>query len=212
MEDKLNQFTHYTLIKGVIYVGANDGEEFVQCKQRGISNLLGFEPLTAAYLRLISNHPDVPSYNVALGSANSTQTIEITQNDKASSLLQRIPVEDWRTHEVFKDWNMGQWPIVGEEQVDVVRFDEFAKEHEIDVSDYNLLFMDVQGMELDALVGFGDYLDNFDGICVELSETPVYVGEASASEVVALLKDRGFERISDVQKHDDVLFVRKGLA
>lgn len=208
MEDKLNLLiANGVSPRGVIYVGANDGEEFVQCKELGITNLIAFEPLTAPFERLREIHPDVLAIKMALGSKHAFQPMEVTENDKASSFLSRIDVEDWKSHEVFKDWNMGQWPIVGYEKAEIVRFDEYM-DGTYNPTDFNLLFMDVQGMELEALKGFGKFLHYFDGICVELSLNPVYKGEASGNEVSNWLADKGFARISDIQKHDDVLFVR----
>lgn len=209
MEDKLQHFaTRGINIRGVIYVGSNDGEEFVQCKAHGITNLIAFEPLSAPFDRLVQAHPDVLAFQVGLGNETAKVAMDVTQNDKASSALKRVDVEDWTQHEVFKDWNMGQWPIVGSEAVEIVRYEDFIKNQRFNPEDYNLLCMDVQGMELDALMGFGDYLDFFDALSVELSEKPVYVGEASAREVIEYLAAHGFRQDTPVSKHDDVLFVK----
>lgn len=196
--------------RGVIHIGANDGEEFVYYKSMGIKNLCGFEPLKAPYEKFEAAHPDVLKFQIGWGNENKQMRIEVTENDKASSTLPRIEVEDWTQHPVFKDWNMGQWPIVGEEMIQVMRYEQFMADFEpYDPADYNFLNMDVQGMELDALKGMGKQLDNFDALVVECSETPVFIGEHSAAEVSAWLNEQGFEQVTAIGLHSDILFLRK---
>ena len=81
----------------------------------------------------------------------------------------------------------------------------------IELKDYNCLVVDVQGMELQVLKGFGPHLDGMDCLNIECSEVPIYGGEAPASEVVAWLGERGFEAISPIEPHNDVLFVKNGV-
>lgn len=196
--------------KGVIHVGANDGEEFVYYKNMGVTNLVGFEPLAAPLEKFEKAHPDVLKFQLGWGAVNQQMTIEVTENDKASSTLKRIDVDDWTKHEVFKDWNMGQWPIVGKEQIQIVRYEQFMADFKpYDPADYNFLNMDVQGMEYDALVGMGDQLNYFDALVVECSEKPVFVGEHSAEEVSDWLAGQGFERVTRIMLHGDILFLRK---
>lgn len=195
--------------KGVIHVGANDGEEFVYYKSMGVQNLMGFEPLRAPYERFGETHPDVLKYMVGWGAEDAKMTIEVTENDKASSTLPRIEVDNWEEHEVFKDWNMGQWPIVGTEEIQIVRFDNWVEYSKIDLNNYNFINMDIQGMELDGLKGMGDTLDYFDALVIECSEKPVFVGEHSAAEVSAWLAERGFEQVTRTMLHGDILFLRK---
>lgn len=195
--------------RGVIHVGANDGEEFVYYKSMGVQNLMGFEPLRAPYERFGEAHPDVLKYMVGWGAEDAKMTIEVTENDKASSTLPRIEVDNWEEHEVFKDWNMGQWPIVGTEEIQIVRFDNWVEYSKIDLNNYNFINMDIQGMELDGLKGMGDTLDYFDALVIECSEKPVFVGEHSAAEVSAWLAERGFEQVTRTMLHGDILFLRK---
>lgn len=118
---------------------------------------------------------------------------------------------------------MGQWPIVGQEAVVMRRYEDFVINGEgvtnlisggidycnYDPKNYNFLNMDIQGMELEALKGMGDQLNYFDALVIECSETPVYVGEASAEAVTGFLRGRGFERVTPIKLHNDVLFLRK---
>jgi FkbM family methyltransferase len=192
--------------RGVIHVGANDGEEFTYYKSMGITKLVGFEPLKDAFDRFEAAHPDVMKFQLGWGNERAKVTIEVTENDKASSVLKRVDVEDWTKHPVFKDWNMGQWPIVGTEEITIIRYADWEG---INDADYNFLNMDIQGMELAALKGMGRQLENFDALVIECSESPVFKGEASGQEVSDWLDARGFERVTPIKPHNDVLFLRK---
>lgn len=56
-----------------------------------------------------------------------------------------------------------------------------------------LLKLDVQGYEREALVGCRSLLDRFDDVVVELMLVEDRAGQALASDVIALLRDEGFQ-------------------
>lgn len=56
----------------------------------------------------------------------------------------------------------------------------------------HLIWMDVQGAELEVLKGFGDHLKSVAALHVELSLRQMYTGQALAPEAVALLANLGF--------------------
>lgn len=203
-------YLKYWAPRGVIHVGANDGEEFTYYAAMGIKNLVGFEPLHTPFKKFQKDYPDVLKFEVGWGNENAKCEINVTENDKASSLLMTVPTDDWTTHPVFKDWNMGQWPIVGKDIIEIVKYEDWwLKNQPYDNWDYNFLNMDVQGVELEALEGMGAQLDFFDAVVLELSAEPVYVGEAPAQEVSDWMEARGFERVSPIRPHNDTLFLRK---
>ena len=104
---------------------------------------------------------------------------------------------------------MGQWPVVRQDTVRIVRYEDFMKDEPYNPQDYNFLNMDVQGMELAALKGMGDQLDYFDVLVIECSDAPVYQGEAPASEIIEWLNARGFDQMTPTKLHNDILFVRR---
>ena len=196
--------------KGVIHVGANDGEEFVYYKQRGIQYLMGFEPLTKPYEKMKAAHPEVHAYNIGLSDESALVKIHVTENDKASSTLDIIKVDDYEHHPVFKDWNMGQLPVVDEDTIILQPFNIFVESEGIDVSRYDVLVIDVQGMEYETLEGFGKYLKGFTILVIECSEVPVYVGEKPASAIIRFLKSKGFYQATPTKLHNDILFMKEG--
>lgn len=192
--------------KGLIHVGANDGEEIPYYKSRGIQNLMMFEPLAKPYAKMVELYPDVKAYYGGLSNKSESRVMTVTENDKASSTLELIDCDDYENHPVFKDWNMGQLPKVGEVTAYFERFDDVFS-----AKDYDVLVIDAQGMEREVLEGFGNELDHIKVAVIECSETPVYKGEASASEIIQFMSDKGFEQRTPVKLHNDILFTKRGL-
>ena len=79
---------------------------------------------------------------------------------------------------------------VGREQVRVGRLIEFVSPEEIVLP--ALLKLDVQGFELEALVGCKDLLDSFSHVYAECSFMKLYTGQALADEVIDWLAKRSF--------------------
>lgn len=194
-------------VTGVIHVGASDGEEVPGYRELGITNIICFEPLIFAYEAFNKKHGNTLCLPFGLSDKSGTRTLNVSAGDgKGTSALKVI--EDHP--EVVEKWNHGQADIVGKQRAKFVRFDEWADElPHMGWGQYNCLVLDAQGMSYEVLRGFGDYLQNLDYLIVELSETPVYKGEKPAMEVVMYLDAMGFERLTDIHPHDDVLFRRK---
>lgn len=206
-------------IKGLVHVGANDGEEVAHYLENGIKNIALFEPLDAPYQKALDWEnsakagENIRVFPFGWAEKNQSYVMHITENDKASSVLELVPHGDPAEHPVLKDWNMGQLPVVGEANVLMVRYDDFVKNSVIepayDPELYDCLVMDVQGMELQALKGMGSELDRFKYLIIELSEEPVYLGEAAAIDVCEWLCRKGFEKKTDILPHDNVLFIKR---
>lgn len=113
-------------------------------------------------------------------------------NVGASSLL----LKDFSTHSKSDpDYNKEnpQYEVV----VDGTRIDTFCKEHNI--SNIDLLCIDLQGYELNALKSMGDYIKNVKYIITELSICPTYKGGARAIDVIQFLSENGFTYTSSIQ-------------
>lgn len=182
-------------ITGVIHVGTNYGYEIKWYLAMGIKYVVGFEPLESAFEQAREIYPPghVSLYPYALGQRKGLHTLHVVAGDgQGSSLLQeRVP-----------DLNH---IALNPEFVQVVRYDSIDWLY----SKYcDCLVIDVEGYEMNVLIGFGSKLDSINMICVELSEEPLFVGQSPASEVVDFLAKRGFHQITPIERHNDVLFIR----
>ena len=89
------------------------------------------------------------------------------------------------------------------------------EENNIDMNEYDFLNIDVEGAELDVLVGFEKYLDYINVIDLETTLDDRHKSGVSHEEIVRWLDERGFElkeMSSSYQREmwGDSLFVRKG--
>ena len=197
------------LIRGVIHVGANDGYEIDWYLKLGIRHVFAVEPEREAFCGLAQKFqalPEVLLYHGALGDKASRGVLMVPPDDTGgSTLLTELPHGPSVTG-VTHDYR-------GRQEVSVTTFQMLAAVLPAFrlTEDYNCLVVDVQGMELQVLKGFGPHLDKMDCLNIECSEVPLYDGEAPASEVVAWLGERGFEAISPIEPHNDILFVRRGV-
>jgi len=187
-------------MKGVVHVGAHKGEEIDDYLRDGRSPIVCFEPLPF-------EHPY--TVNVALGDQSGRMTLRVPRHlhdsdqldTQSASGLRLIPE---RARAI--GWTPTVDPV--EHEVRVVRFDSWAENHGFTRGSCDLLVIDVQGMELQVLRGFGDHLKDFQEIIVECSEPALYEGGASASEVVRFLREQGFTQMSPVVAHGDIRFTR----
>jgi FkbM family methyltransferase len=189
-------------VKGVVHVGANDGKELAWYVTQNYRPILAFEPHPDAFAELQKhywNHALL--WQIALGFENGTLKLNIPEDNdtEKSSKFKPIPTEghDWTKTLITKSI-----------EVPLSRFDAWAWKGGIDLTPFNTLVIDVQGMELEVLNGFGEYLRRyFDLLVVECSQKPVYDGEPSAEEVINWLQEREFRQWTPIQEHDDILFI-----
>jgi FkbM family methyltransferase len=189
-------------------VGANDGAEIDWYLTNSCSPVLCFEPHPAAVERARerwSAWPQVTYVQCALGAENGqvSFTIPADGDDEKTSRYQPIPTPG-------HDWTL----VAAGEQIlcPVLRFEDWVNHNHFDLSGFNGLVVDAQGMEQEVLEGFGPYLQSFDFLCVELSRHPVYQGEVAGNDVARWLETRGYRQESPLDQHHDVLFVAVRIA
>jgi FkbM family methyltransferase len=171
-------------IKGVIHVGAHWGQEYQEYVNRGIKNVMFFEPMKASYKKLVASLPkikDIRCYNLALG--NQTGEVEMfteTENGgQSSSILE--PGTHLKMYPKIK--------FNGRETVKIDRLDNIP----FDRSLYNMMMIDTQGFELEVLKGAKKTLKSIECIYVEVNRDEVYKGCPMVEEIDAYLKD--FQRM-----------------
>jgi len=76
------------------------------------------------------------------------------------------------------------------------------------LGDNSILVLDVQGAELLALRGVGQYLADFKLVEVEVSSEKIYEGGALFQEVGSFMNAGGFKRLTEVPWHGDVVYER----
>lgn len=190
-------------LKGVIHVGSHIGQEYEEYSQAGIENMIFFEPVYSNYVRMVDRLPksdNIKTFNLALGSETGQRKIYVeTRNDGMScSLLEplkHLEMYPWITFDSF-------------ETVNLDRLDNVPFERE----KYNILNIDVQGYELEVLMGAIETLKHIDAIYTEVNAVEMYKGCALVGSLDAFLCNYGFTRVADNIEHNgrwgDALYTR----
>ena len=174
-------------ISGVIHVGANDGSECVSYNAAGADACLYIEPVTETFDRLRSNISRFPRHlavkAVCSDVSGETVTMNVSSNSGLSSSI--FPLGNHAT--IFPDIT-----YIGQEVLVTRTLDEIVAAEAPD-ADFNLLVVDTQGAELKVLKGATQVLSQIDGVYIEVSEMPLYVGGCTLDEVTAFLRAHGFD-------------------
>jgi FkbM family methyltransferase len=181
--------------RGIIEVGAWRGNSWSLYDKWGVKNRCWIEANPVTYQQLRANVPleDV-TINVAVCDQDSEFPFMITNNDGQSSSL--LPFK--RHAEVYTTVFVTSTVMVRGR-----RLDTLVEEHLIDMSQYNFLFMDLQGTEYLALRGFEKNIHKIDYIVAEINYEELYAGCMLVDDFDKYLSDRGFIKVI-ATKHETV--------
>ena len=182
-------FKRYTIeARGVIHIGAHEGEEMEIYARMGFKRVLFIEANPAVYQRLsrrLQGRPGVVCILCAMSDSNGLELLHVTSNDESSSLL---PLK--RHAELY--------PQVKEESrilVTARRLDHLLKEIGHNPADYNVLHLDIQGAELKALKGAAATLPGIDAISTEVNYEELYEGCPLVEDLDEFLEPFEFQRM-----------------
>lgn len=147
------------------------------------------------------------TYKICLENAknyNSITVINEAIND-FDGVCKFYPIDKEKTITTWEDGNQGASSLYKsngaydhiekyvqyEIEIPCTRVDTFCKQHNI--TNIDIVWMDLQGAELKALHSMGDMLDNIKLIYTESEMNPMYEGQSLFSEVHQYLIERGFE-------------------
>lgn len=182
-------FTKYLRNKrGAIHVGAHEGRERNWYIQQGFDKVIWFEPNKEIFDRLqkrievVSGHV---AYNLGVHDTLSEATLHIASNDGQSSSILNLG-----THS-FHHPNIS---YIKDQEIKMIRLDDFFKMGDHNITDFNFLNIDVQGVELNVIKSFGALITKMDYIYTEVNEEELYKDCCLISEIDIYLKKFGFER------------------
>lgn len=175
----------------VLDVGANRGQfALVAARRFPNATLVCFEPQSrprAILERVLAGHPRLRVIDVAVAASSGASVLHVTQADDSSSLL---PATQLQVDSFPGTAPAGEIPVATE-RLDVL-VPPAALVPPV------LLKIDVQGTELDVLVGASALLPAIDTVLVECSFVELYLGQSLASDVVSLLHESAFKLTSIV--------------
>ena len=104
-------------------------------------------------------------------------------------------------------------PFISEKvEIDAWRMDQMMLHLGID--SFDLAKIDVEGFALQVLKGFGDKLDSFKALQIELEIKQVWEGQSYYQDVVDYLDGFGFKILDEVildEYQKDVLFIKNNI-
>jgi len=207
MIDLVEEFKKYGIpAKGVIHVGAHLGEELRMYEQMGFKRVLWVEANPVIFNSLTNQRSKtciLNFENIAVSDKEGVFPFFVTNNEQSSSLLKL------GRHKQLHPWVVETQTI----EVECTTLNKLFGKY--DISDYNLINIDIQGAELMAMKGATEILKHIDAINSEVNLTHVYEDCGLKEELDAFLSKYDLTEVSDCFKHcpewGDVLYVKKSL-
>ena len=194
--------------RGVLHVGAHTGEELDWYEAKGFTRGIWFEPNVELFPLLqyhIKGHDNHIAFNIGIHDTLRIAVLHIASNEgQSSSIL------DLGTHKKY-------YPnvrYIGDQEIKLMRMDDFLQANSIDINEFNFLNVDVQGVELNVIKSFGELLGKLDYIYAEVNEEELYVGISLLPEVDKYLEGFGFCRVGTYmtpKKWGDAFYIKKSL-
>jgi FkbM family methyltransferase len=188
---------------GVLHVGAHNAEEASDYEKFNWGKVIWIEAQENLSIELLEKlDPDKHKViNVAAWSLDGVQlTFNLASNGQSSSLF------EMGTH--IK--NYPNISVVAKYQVVTSRLDTVLAEEDF----FDFINLDVQGAELEVLIGLGNYLATTNWVYTEVNKEDVYKDCAKIDEIDQFLSRQGFKRIATrwvpFSGWGDALYVRNG--
>lgn len=199
-------------VRGVVQVGASVGDEAGQWRALGVREWLAFEPDPRAYASLVDTlRRETPPGSrwcaVPLVVSDRCGAVEFWQGEQSgnSSLFDLHPERS-----AFHHANRH----AGKIELQATTLDAYFAAQPALLERFNLLFVDVQGAEHLVIEGGRRSLRSIDYVCMELSETEIYVGSWSIARMDALMLSCGFDKVAQspngFPEQVDALYARRG--
>lgn len=204
----LDQLNHkFNLnIKGIIHCGAHHAEESDAYIRNGVDKVVWIEgnsELIPIVEEKVNNLPENKVFNYLIYDEDGKELeFKITNNTQSSSVLEfgthkrYYPGIDFIKSEIKKAYSIKY----------------IIEKENIQIEDYNMLNLDLQGIELRALRSMGDYIDNIDYVYTEINDDMVYEGNDLLVDLEKYLASKGLYR-ADIhllgERWGDAFYIRK---
>ena len=182
--------------KFIVDIGANKGQFALMLKKLNSNSIIhSFEPLNNAYnifKKIFKNDPNINAYPFAIGNTKEDKNIFVSMRDDSSSIL---PISE-NQEEIYPGTGLKETMVIS-----VDRLENFISIK--DITYPSLLKIDVQGFELEVLLGSENILHSFDYIYCECSFIELYKGQPLVYEIVDFLRQSGFHLDGIYNLHHD---------
>lgn len=180
---------------GVLHVGASEGQEATAYKKLGIPRAIFIEAIPAVYSQLegyLGMH--FPAYK-AINACITDKDGEEVPFNISSNGGQSSSIYEFGTH---KDCHPDV-TFVDKINLTTKRLDTLFQEHNLNFEEFDFINFDIQGAELLALKGMGQYLNWTKCAYLEVNKKATYKGCALVTEVDDYMREFDMFRIETTQ-------------
>jgi FkbM family methyltransferase len=186
--------------RGVIHVGMHKAEEYPIYKKSGVSSIIFIEANGELVRDFSPNDEDCHVVHAAVSDKVEDVEFNITNNGESSSILE------------LKDHAQIYPGIFNIKTVKMktTTLDSINRKIGLNEETFNILNLDIQGAELKALKGLGDWRF-IEAIFTEVNFREMYKGCGLEPELTNFLKERGFKKVEQVDTGagwGDALYVK----
>ncbi len=174
--------------QGVLHVGASTGQERDDYNRHGITKQIWIEAIPNIYEQLKQHiGADAIAINECVSDVDGQEVVfNISNNDAQSSSFLELDHHSVIHPTVFYTHQLN---------LRTKRLDTIVSEYSINLDGVKLLNLDIQGVELLALKGMGDLVNNFDYAIIEINKQSTYKGCALVGEIDEYLAVYGLHRV-----------------
>ena len=191
-------------ISGIIHIGAHELEELPAYLEKKVKNIIWIEANPEKYDFIenrIRKHENMILGKFAAGSKKDKLLLNISNNGQSSSIL---PLG---THKA----SYPQIFYTSQISVEVLPYDSWVHNKNINKDLYNFINIDIQGYELEALKGMKKQLNLVDYIYLEVNFREVYINCSQIKEIDKFLSNFNFKRVGTYKTNKgwgDAIYVK----
>lgn len=177
--------------KGIIHVGAHQGQEVERYLALGFTNILLIEanPVWYEYLQSKFGHlPQIKIFNYAICDFDGSITLHIHTSRSGST----EPASIFAMKRFQEIVNTLHTPESIETKASTL--DTLLEKYQVSMADYNFLNLDIQGAELLALQGSLKTFAYIDVIISEVNVIELYENGATENKITEFLDQQGYEK------------------
>jgi FkbM family methyltransferase len=196
----------------IVHAGSHEGQELEQYLDIEPELLIFIEADPETYLRLVNlvsthkqNTTKILCFNSLIAGSDNIDIsfYRYSNNGESSSIYESTDL-------LKTTWSIINLKETGEVlSLKTKTLKTLFDDLDLKIGTNSLLVLDIQGAELEALKGTGQYLQQFEFIEVEVSTQQVYKDAPLFPKIDSFLSNHNFERITEVPWHGDVIYRNK---
>ena len=183
---------------GVVHVGAHVGEEVDAYLKEGFRKVILIEanPRCCKAMEEQFRHvPHVQIFNCAISDHDGRANLHI-HTSRSGSTEPASLLKLKRFKEIVKTLTTST-----SVEVECLTLDSFFTKHNVDLGEFDLLNLDIQGAELKALQGAMISVKSFKAVITEVNLIELYQDAPLEKEICEFLEKRGFQKLHEIY-HD----------